>query len=147
MGTTYTVKFPTGNESLKTPDKESLKASIDALLEEVNIRMSTYDPDSELSRFNRYTKTDWFPVSDDLARVVEASLFYSRSSGGAFDITVGPLVNLWGFGPARVERGVPNTEEIEDTLRHVGYAGVSVKYTQGSNKERQTLIFTSTSRP
>lgn len=135
MGTTYTVKFPVGKDTAKTPDKESLRASIGALLEEVNRRMSTYDPDSELSRFNRYTNTDWFPVSDDLARVVEASLLYSRSSGGAFDITVGPLVNLWGFGPTKVERGVPDVKEIVDTIRRVGYTGVSVKYAPGALKK------------
>ncbi len=141
MGTTYTVKFPVSKDAAKTYDKESLRAAIDALLEEVNHRMSTYDPDSELSRFNRYTNTDWFPVSDDLARVVEASLIYSRSSGGAFDITVGPLVNLWGFGPTKVERGVPEVKEIIDTLRRVGYTGVSVKYDPGALKKADPSLY------
>ena len=132
MGTTYSVKLPIGKDRATSPDKEALRAAIEALLEETNKRMSTYDADSELSRFNRYRNTDWFPVSGDLARVVEASLTYSRSSKGAFDITVGPLVNLWGFGPAKVERRVPDAKEIEEALAHVGYAGVSAKQAPGA---------------
>lgn len=96
MGSTYSVKYRSA------PDAPSLKAmqmEVDALLTEINQTMSTYDPESELSRLNRMRTTDWVPVSASLLAVLKAGLEIGVQSEGAFDMTVGPLVNLWGFGP------------------------------------------------
>ena len=65
----------------------------------MNGAMSTYDPESELSRFNAAPSGEWYAVSQPLFEVVNAAQTVSAQSGGAFDVTVGPLVNLWGFGP------------------------------------------------
>lgn len=99
---------------------------IDAELEAVNGEMSTYLPDSTLSRFNRSPPGQWFSVSRELAAVVDAALTLSRQSDGAFDVTVGPLVNLWGFGPAEAD-GVPPPAAVAETLSRIGYRLLEVR--------------------
>ena len=78
MGTTYSVKVSPLPAGLSA---ESLQADIDRGLAEVNRQMSTWQKDSELSQFNRYEKTDWFPVSPEFARVVKQALEVSRADG------------------------------------------------------------------
>lgn len=117
MGTTYTVKV--------TPplaaDRAQLARDIAAILDDVDARMSTYQPDSELSRLNAAATTDPVPVSADLAEVIATALDVSRLSDGAFDITVGPVVNLWGFGPGGRPRQVPDDAELEAARARIGW--------------------------
>ena len=115
MGTTYTVRFhgPVDADS-------DLQAAIDARLELVNDQMSTYQPNSEISRFNRSESTDWFECSANLVNVIEAAQRISNTTNGAFDATVGPLVNLWSFGPNKGERRVPSDDEILRVKQYVG---------------------------
>ena len=116
MGTYYSVKLA---EPLPD-DADALKQAIAAALVEVNAQMSTWDPQSELSRFNTSASTEPFAVSADTAYVVARALEIGGASGGAFDVTVGPLVNLWSFGPeARPER-VPEPAELEAARAEVG---------------------------
>lgn len=123
MGTGYSVKFSAPLDG--TPDTE-LKREIDQLLATVNRSMSHYDPDSELSRFNRSTLSADFAVSDDLHRVVSDALRISVLSQGAFDVTVAPLVNAWGFGPQLHRyQAAPPVGLIETTLQQVGYRQLS----------------------
>ena len=98
-----------------------------ARLAEINSRMSTYDAKSELSRFNQYQQSDWFSVSNDTARVVKFALEVARSTDGAFDPTVGPAVNLWGFGPEGRRKEPPSAEEIAAVRGLVGYQNVEVR--------------------
>lgn len=120
MGTTYEVKLA----GTPPPDPAALKADIDALLGRINGLMSTYDPDSELSRFNASRSTGPYPVSAETARVVSAALAFARETGGAFDPTVGPLVDLWGFGPAGRRREPPAPAEARRARRLVGWRNV-----------------------
>jgi len=117
MGTTYTVKI--------TPplpvDRAELAAGIAAALDGVDGRMSTYKPDSELSRLNSNPSLDWLPVSPVLADILGVATEISRLTDGAFDITVGPLVNLWGFGPGDRPRQVPDDAILAATRLHVGH--------------------------
>lgn len=99
---------------------------IEAELLAVNAEMSTYLADSELSRFNAGPVDVWIPVSPALVQVVDASLSLSRMSEGAFDVTVGPLVNLWGFGP-EARQGVPNAAAIAAAQARVGYAALGIQ--------------------
>lgn len=117
MGTYYRVTVVSLPPTL---DETGLKAEIEKLLVKINAQMSTYIPDSELSRFNDYPMTDWFPVSSETAIVVAEGLEIHHLTGGAFDITVGPLVNLWGFGPPGSKNEIPNEENINETLKKVG---------------------------
>lgn len=121
MGTNYSIRVADPVDNV-----ERLQAEIDECLELVNDQMSTWREDSELSRFNRSRETDWFPVSPETAEVVAEAQRISRLTDGAFDVTVGPLVNLWQFGPERPE-GPPDPEQIETTLQHVGYQGLDVR--------------------
>ncbi len=95
------------------------QAQIDAELEAINAAMSTYLPDSELSRFNQLPADVWFTMSPSLAAVVQTANLLWQRSGGAFDVTIGPLVNLWGFGPPG-SREPPSAEEQAQAHAVVG---------------------------
>ncbi|RBP85867.1 FAD:protein FMN transferase [Marinomonas rhizomae] len=118
MGTTYTVKFFTTKE---VGDAWVVKEDVDAALVRVNSLMSTYDPNSELSLFNTLPAGQSAVISDDMAYVVDKALLISEMSGGEYDVTVGPLVNLWGFGPGKHEDKVPSQELIDEAKSRVGY--------------------------
>lgn len=124
MGTTYAVKLYDADEAV---DAGALQSEIDDLLERINDRMSTWQPDSELSRFNASSDPGWFPVSADTARVVAAAEAVSGLSDGAFDVTVGPVVNLWGFGPDGRGPGPPPERQIESAMKQVGYRQLAVR--------------------
>ena len=93
MGTTYNIKVVSTIEKVELLN---LQQKIDAVLKQVNQEMSTYIPDSELSRFNQNSSTEAVEVSVGLARVMKESIRLGKLSGGKLDVTVGPLVNLWG---------------------------------------------------
>ena len=108
-------------------EEEAVRAqkAVETALEDVNTKMSTYREDSELSRFNRHPGADPFPVSAETAEVFRIALAVSEQSDGAFDITVGPLVNAWGFGPD--SEGPPPDDAAVAALRErVGWRLVSV---------------------
>ncbi|MDG2469045.1 MAG: FAD:protein FMN transferase, partial [Pirellulaceae bacterium] len=107
---------------------EKLKNSVAEELESVNQRMSTYIDDSEVSRFNQSTSTDWFPVSQATAEVVQKAQKISELSDGAFDITVQPLVALWRFSKDKSKlTALPDKSLIAENLRKVGYKKLQVR--------------------
>jgi thiamine biosynthesis lipoprotein len=124
MGTSYHVKLALTPAQVEQKDR--LAAAISDVLEDVENKMSTYRPDSELSRFNTAPIDTWVPVSDDTLKVVSAALSLSQRSQGAYDVTVGPLVNLWGFGPSHHEDKVPNQDEIDAATKLVGYQKLEI---------------------
>ena len=115
MGTTWSVK------SISSHEATQLQARIDATLDSINNMMSTYLVDSALSMFNANPSTEWQAAPAELVEVVRAARQISELSGGAFDVTVGPLVNLWGFGSDPAGRIVPNEQHIQRELERVGY--------------------------
>ncbi|WPL11819.1 MULTISPECIES: FAD:protein FMN transferase [Thiorhodovibrio] len=124
MGTSYSVQIAQPPADV---DRDALQQAITGELERINAEMSTYDPASDLSRFNRSKANDWFPVPSELARVVVEAQRVSRLSDGDFDVTVGRLVNLWGFGPERPPERVPTPAAIAKTLDETGYAKLAVR--------------------
>jgi len=120
MGTTYTVKIRAVDGG-RVPNPRDLRRAISAELHRLSALMSTYDTNSEVSRFNRFPQTSWFSVSADTMKVLRAAQRISRQTDGAFDITVAPLVNLWGFGPGGGKNHEPRASIIEQTKRHTGY--------------------------
>lgn len=117
MGTTYNIKVvttPEQVEALKLHDK------IDVALKQVNQDMSTYIPDSEISLFNKSYSTESVEISSGFARVLKESIRLGELSNGKLDITVGPLVNLWGFGPEQRPEKVPSDSILISTLARVG---------------------------
>jgi thiamine biosynthesis lipoprotein len=111
---------------------------IERELRAVNDEMSTYLPDSALSRFNRAPPAQWFPVTPQLAEVVAAAGVLYRESGGAFDVTVGPLVNLWGFGPTE-QTGIPAPEAVAAALERVGHQHLDVQHDPPKLRKRADL--------
>jgi thiamine biosynthesis lipoprotein len=135
MGTTYRVSYAPG---VATPALVELQDEVDALLVEVSRQMSTYDPASELSRFNRHEGDEWFPVSPWLSEVVAYSLVVARDSGGAFDPTVGPVLKAWGFGPgAKKRRRPPSNERLLVARQSVGYALLESRLKPPALRKRQ----------
>ncbi|MCX2833550.1 FAD:protein FMN transferase [Microbulbifer thermotolerans] len=124
MGTSYHITLV---DVPATLEKTGLQQEIDAELVRVNQEMSTYIDDSELMRFNRGPVGEAVPVSAPLADVVALSLDIYQRSSGAFDITVGPLVNLWGFGPQPEPDQIPTAVEIETLLAQIGSDALTVE--------------------
>ena len=120
MGTTYSVK----TTSLPPVDLQSL---IDSKLEDVNDQMSTYRKDSELSRFNQQKSTKWFSVSKETASVAYEAEQISKKTEGAFDSTIGKLVNRWGFGPDGRATKIPSDNFIKEHLENSGWNKVKVR--------------------
>jgi len=136
MGTFYSIKIVSQDLISTEKDSSTLHHGIDSLLHLINQKMSTYQKNSELSLFNQYRGSDWFPVSTDLCLVIEKSLQISKISGGAFDITVGPLVNLWGFGPEEREELIPTEKEIQERKKLVGYDNLEVQFSPPALKKK-----------
>jgi thiamine biosynthesis lipoprotein len=112
MGTTYNVKFlPITNNPIEIEENYII---IEKILKDINQQMSTYIPSSEISTFNQLQSTDWFKISEDFSNVLKKSFDYYEMSDGHYDITVMPLVNLWGFGPEIFES--PPTQALIDSV-------------------------------
>lgn len=122
MGTRFNVVVIPTSEF----DQQQLQTQIHAVLEDVDRHMSTYRPDSELVKLNQSGSTAWIPVSAGLCSAVDAALEISAATGGAFDITVGPLVNLWGFGPDEPRFEPPSDESIDEARARTGYEKLEV---------------------
>ncbi|NQD93916.1 FAD:protein FMN transferase, partial [Pseudomonas sp. CrR25] len=127
MGSAYSVKYVRGKG---TPDPDQLKAETEAILAEVDRQMSTYRDDSLISQFNRAPAGSCLSMPDELLQLVRAGNVLARESGGAFDLTLEPLLNLWGFGPqARVER-VPTAEELSTARQRTGHRHLRIEGSQ-----------------
>jgi thiamine biosynthesis lipoprotein len=124
MGSTYTVKIV--DSQLSDPQLDALKTEVDDRLKEVNRQMSHYQPDSELSRFNRAPAGTPFMVSPEFASVTRFSLEMNRRSLGAFDPTLAPVINLWGFGEQTTQRAVPPDADLAAALARTGCQHLSV---------------------
>lgn len=138
MGTTFIVKVIKPPALKDTPNSQlttDIAAGIDKVLTTVNMQMSTWIEDSEISRFNRFTETSWFSVSADTAAVFARANEVSQRSGGAFDVTTGPLVNLWGFGPVKKERQIPPDDQLKKIMEKTGYQKLQVRLTPPALKK------------
>ncbi len=124
MGTVYSVTIA---DAVDETDVARLARTVKAELDAVDARMSTYLKDSELSRFNRSRSTEWQPASAQLVAVLSEALRVSELSDGAFDVTVGPVVNLWGFGPDPEIAETPSPAAIARALSVVGYRRLEVR--------------------
>ena len=118
MGTSYSIKLsPAPDETMRTELKQEIEQRLDA----INAQMSTYLPDSDLMRFNRTLSTDWQQLPPPVVGLVEQAKRISQLTGGRYDISVGPLVNLWGFGNSGDRDTPPSQQEIDEVMKQVGY--------------------------
>jgi thiamine biosynthesis lipoprotein len=127
MGTTYNIKVVATKEQVESL---TLHKKIDAVLKQVNQAMSTYIPSSEISRFNESTSTAPIEITAGFTRVLKESIRLGELSGGKLDITVGPLVNLWGFGPEQRPEIVPSDEILASTQARIGLSNLHLSGNQ-----------------
>jgi len=136
MGTTYHVKVVAGYFD----PISDLKAKIDQCLKEVNAGMSTYAADSEISRFNSIRNTEErFAVSEDFFKVLIAAEDLYRFTNGAWDGTIKPLVDLWGFGDPSVQKKIPAKENIDRLLADVGFGNIEIQDSRHIRKKKTSL--------
>lgn len=118
MGSRYEIKYvaePGGAA------RAELRQAVESILAEVDAQMSTYRADSWVSRFNQLGGGSCMPAPAPVLELLRFGARLSRDSGGAFDLTVEPLMNLWGFGPQSRGERVPGVQEIERARAQVGH--------------------------
>ncbi|MCT8987408.1 FAD:protein FMN transferase [Shewanella phaeophyticola] len=124
MGITYHVKVVPGDN---LPEAQLLQAEIDMALEVVNDQMSTYRNDSELSKFNQLQVQQSVKVSADTLKVVNEGIRLYQDTDGALDITLEPIVNLWGFDPDKRPTTVPTQAQIDAAKAKMGISELAIK--------------------
>jgi thiamine biosynthesis lipoprotein len=129
MGTSYAVELAT---PIGDAARRALTGLIEVELAAIDRTMSTYDPQSELSLFNKRQDLRWIPASQGLREVLDSASRISTATQGAFDVTVGPLVDVWGFGPQYRSQRVPNDEIIGRVRESVGYQHLQIDPSAGA---------------
>jgi len=129
MGTTYRVLVRSESAGF---DAAKLHKMIDQELIYINKLMSTYDVNSEISRFNRSAQITPFKLSSETTEVLAFSLQLARQTQGAFDPTVSPLVNLWGFGPVRSDAKIPPADAISRVRAEIGFDALALDATDNT---------------
>lgn len=123
MGTTWSVAWAAPAHA---PDAAALGAGIRAVLAQVVAQMSNWEAGSDLSRFNRAAPGTWQALPEDCFAVLQAALQVARDSGGAYDPSAAPLVDLWGFGPAPRRDTAPALAEIEQARARCGWQRIEL---------------------
>ena len=129
MGTRYSVRVDDGGA---TAEEAAIGALIDATLERIDRKMSTYRADSEISELNRAPANQPIALSPETVGVLSAAIDLAADSGGAFDVTAGPLINAWGFGPSGRVDAPPSDRLLASALRHVGTDKIAVDVAAGT---------------
>jgi len=122
MGTFYNIKI-ISTSSLST---DLWKKKIDIRLKELNSRLSTYAPKSEISRFNRTPKNTPFKISNDFHKVLTKAATLYQLTHGAWDGTVKPLVDFWGFGTKKSLKTLPGQEQINAIMQDIGFDKLTI---------------------
>jgi len=124
MGTTWSARLAALPENL---DAEQVRQRLARRLTTINATMSNYDSTAELARLNAARSTDWLPVSAELLEVLAAAQDLSRETDGAFDVTIGSLINAWGFGPRGPRPTLPDAAEITAALASGGWRKLELR--------------------
>lgn len=122
MGTTWRVSLADVDHSRAS----SLRSAIQSQLDAQDAELSSWKADSAVSRFNRFTSTERWPVSADMADIVTLSLRIGTLTQGSMDITIAPLVNLWGFGPYKAPTATPSPAQIAAARAQTGLGHLTV---------------------
>ncbi|MCB0279051.1 MAG: FAD:protein FMN transferase [Calditrichaeota bacterium] len=131
MGTTYHITVISSHQL----DTDSFKNKVDSILQQVNMEMSTWIPESDISRFNRLQSTEPVKIPDDFYLVVQTANDVSEMTNGAFDITVSPLIELWGFGRGRQPKTEISKKRLDSISQFIGYKKIELL---GNNHIRKT---------
>ena len=136
MGTTYHIKIVTDYFQ----NVSGLKEKIEKRLVDINAAMSTYQKDSEISSFNRFNQSGRkFKISEDFYRVMKTAQAIYRLSDGAWDGTVNPLVDLWGFGRGGPKNKIPGEQEISAILSDIGFDNIVIPESGFLQKKRASV--------
>ena len=124
MATTYSIKII--DKLMRPGARDAMKRAVAGELDLVNMTMSSFNEDSELHRFNKARTIDAFPMSSSALEVIDAALRLSERTGGAYDVTVGPLVRFWGFTERRPLAKMPTEEEIAQVRARIGWEKIAL---------------------
>ena len=119
MGTTYQIKLVVA-EPNQEKQVEGLQAEIDAKLEDINDLMSTYRPNSAISKLNQNQSTTPIQVQPEFGQVLAASITLGQQTQGAFDVTLAPLIELWGFDKGQPRTSPPTQQDITAAKEFTG---------------------------
>ena len=122
MGTRYHITL------VPEPDRAELaqiEQAIDVILNDINESMSTYLDSSEISEFNRLPQDQWLTLSEEFMEVLQIAYSIWLDSDSAYDVSVGPLVDLWGFGP-QIAQGVPSEVQVKRALAGIGLEAIQI---------------------
>lgn len=126
MGTTWSVSAVLDAGQDEAGIVDDIDEGIGAVLDGVIAQMSNWADDSDLSRFNRAGADNWVTLPGDCFTVLEAALRTARDSGGAYDPSAGPLVNLWGFGPAGARQAAPTPDDVTRVRGQCGWQRIEI---------------------
>ncbi len=140
MGTHYTV---VGIDHDRSVSKDALQAAVDSSLANVKRLMSNWDAGSEVSLFNASNNTSALTVSSELAQVIEAAEKVHAESDGYFDVTLGPVIEAWGFGANGRRATTPDPTTVADALGNAGQGRLTVTGNQIRKSDPATQVFLS----
>lgn len=118
MGSTYSIKYV---RRAGIAEPAHVRREVEGILAEVDRQMSTYRNDSDIERFNALPANNCQTMPASVLELVRVGEQLSAQSEGSYDLTVEPLMNLWGFGPQGREERVPSPAALAETLQRVGY--------------------------
>ncbi|WP_092317339.1 FAD:protein FMN transferase [Pseudomonas saponiphila] len=124
MGSTWSVQYV---QHADGPAASQVQAEVEGILAEVDRQMSTYRSDSDIERFNGLPANSCQPMPGPVLQLVQVGEQLSRDSDGAFDLTVEPLLDLWGFGPQGREEKVPSASALAEVLQRVGHGHLRIE--------------------
>lgn len=135
MGTTYHITLV----DAQGVDADGVQADIDRALVALNQQVSTYISNSEINRLKMAPVEEWVEASPAMIEVLQVSQQVSSLSGGAFDVTVRPLIDLWGFGPSETSTSVPSRDKIAEARSRVGYGNIDIDSQRGQIKRAKAV--------
>jgi thiamine biosynthesis lipoprotein len=138
MGNNYKVTWISG--STTTQEVFFLRKKIESRLEDINASMSTWRKDSEISLFNSYPANEEVEISASFNYVLSKAIMLGIMTNGALDITVAPLVELWGFGPTTNVHQVPSSVQINEVLQYTGLDKIKLLDSKLSKKDLRTRL-------
>lgn len=127
MGSTYSIKWVSAEGA---PDSETLHGEIETLLGEFDSEVSTWRNDSDLARFNALPQGSCSEMPTSMLELIGLGHILAEQSGGDFDLTVGPLLRLWGFHGGDGSQVVPDPAELQAVLEQVGQQHLQIRGTQ-----------------
>lgn len=136
MGTYYRIKFIAKDDI----PRSIWQKRVDTRLRNVNRKLSMYDPKSELSDFNRQPTQTPVKISNDFFTIIKTAQKIHSLTNGAWDGTIKPLVDLWGFGINKNKHNIPSPDSIQNALSRTGFSHIQITEERQVKKNRQVTL-------